>query len=107
MSAGIGTVSIRKTHVVARENGEDFTLLFVPDDRYISLDESGRALWEAIDSGQTDIGTLISSHAKAQGLAEAWQRIKSCHFWMNLDRKGLYHSNSMARIGVHPYLMSP
>ena len=88
MTSGIGSVSIRHSQVVQRGNGGALTLLYVPDDRYVSLDGPGRAVWEAIASGETSIDSLIATHAKSQGLNKSVAAYQVVSFLDELRSQG-------------------
>ncbi len=70
MSNGVSTsaVEINTPHVASREVDGERMLLHVPSDLLVALDDRGRAIWDRIERGESDVTQLINQHRESNGL---------------------------------------
>ncbi len=83
-----GTVTIREPQVVAREQDGQLQLVYIPDDRYVVLDDSGRRLWEALAGGTDSMSRLIAEHVSWTGLPEGVTAYQVISFFDELRSQG-------------------
>jgi Coenzyme PQQ synthesis protein D (PqqD) len=83
-----GEVYIREPQVVTRERDGELELVYIPDDRYVVLDESGRQLWEALAGGVNSMSRLVADHAAATGLSEGVAAYQVISFFDELRAQG-------------------
>jgi hypothetical protein len=86
--AEYGEVAIRGPQVVTRERDGELLLVYVPDDRYVVLDQAGRKLWEALAGGTSSMSKLIAGHAKRYGLPEGVAAYQVISFFDELRAQG-------------------
>jgi hypothetical protein len=83
-----GEVHIRGPQVVTREQDGQLLLVYVPEDRYVVLDEAGRKLWEALAAGTSSMSQLVAGHVTRYALPEGVAAFQVISFFDELRAQG-------------------